>query len=187
MFKSILVPTMGFSSDPAALETALLVARHFGGHLDCIHVRPDPQQILVQAAGFDAGLGMGTQMVMGDLIDVLEKEDAKRTEQSRKVFEAFCTREKLQIAPTPPGPQHGATAAWLESTGREIDLLTEGGPRPDDSTTTITYLTYGRNSIMATDLGLQPRNGLVLLALTGLGDLTLGFAGLLGFPLSDAA
>jgi ABC-type sugar transport system permease subunit len=37
----------------------------------------------------------------------------------------------------------------------EIDLLTQGGPRPQNSTTTITYLTYGTQSIINNDLGLQ--------------------------------
>ncbi|TDT17895.1 sn-glycerol 3-phosphate transport system permease protein [Ilumatobacter fluminis] len=56
----------------------------------------------------------------------------------------------------------------------EIDLLTEGGPRPDDSTTTITYLTYGRNSIMATDQGLQATTAVLLfVVLLGLSFLQL--------------
>lgn len=37
----------------------------------------------------------------------------------------------------------------------EIDLLTNGGPRPFNSTTTITYLIYGRASITRSDAGLQ--------------------------------
>ncbi len=37
----------------------------------------------------------------------------------------------------------------------EIDLLTQGGPRPQSSTTTITYLTYGTQSIINNDIGLQ--------------------------------
>jgi ABC-type sugar transport system permease subunit len=37
----------------------------------------------------------------------------------------------------------------------EIDLLTRGGPKPQNSTTTITYLTYGSDSIIRGDLGLQ--------------------------------
>jgi ABC-type sugar transport system permease subunit len=44
----------------------------------------------------------------------------------------------------------------------EIDLLTEGGPRPDDPTTTLTYLTYGRNSVMASDQGLQATTAVLL-------------------------
>jgi ABC-type sugar transport system permease subunit len=37
----------------------------------------------------------------------------------------------------------------------EVDLLTAGGPRPQDSTTTITYLTYGSESIINNNDGLQ--------------------------------
>ncbi len=37
----------------------------------------------------------------------------------------------------------------------EIDLLTSGGPRPEASTTTITYLTYGIDSIINNNIGLQ--------------------------------
>jgi sn-glycerol 3-phosphate transport system permease protein len=37
----------------------------------------------------------------------------------------------------------------------EIDLLTRGGPRPQASTTTITYLTYGTDSIINRNIGLQ--------------------------------
>jgi sn-glycerol 3-phosphate transport system permease protein len=37
----------------------------------------------------------------------------------------------------------------------EIDILTRGGPRPEASTTTITYLTYGTDSIINNSIGLQ--------------------------------
>ena len=60
----------------------------------------------------------------------------------------------------------------------EIDLLTSGGPRPDDSTTTLTYLTYGQESIIRGNVGLQATTavllfvvllGLSLLQLRGIG------------------
>ena len=44
----------------------------------------------------------------------------------------------------------------------EIDLLTKGGPQPEDSTTTITYFVYGRNSPISGDAGLRA-GGAVLL------------------------
>ena len=37
----------------------------------------------------------------------------------------------------------------------EIDLLTDGGPQPEDSTTTLTYLIYGSTSIINNNDGLQ--------------------------------
>ncbi len=44
----------------------------------------------------------------------------------------------------------------------EIDLLTRGGPRPEDSTTTLTYLTYGTDSIINNNLGLQAATAVLL-------------------------
>ena len=44
----------------------------------------------------------------------------------------------------------------------EIDLLTDGGPQPEASTTTITYFVYGQNSPISSDTGLQA-GGAVLL------------------------
>ena len=44
----------------------------------------------------------------------------------------------------------------------EIDLLTDGGPRPSNATTTITYLTYGGTSIINNNLGLQAATAVLL-------------------------
>ena len=44
----------------------------------------------------------------------------------------------------------------------EIDLLTDGGPRPGDSTTTLTYLTYGKESIIAGNDGLRATTAVLL-------------------------
>lgn len=44
----------------------------------------------------------------------------------------------------------------------EIDLLTDGGPRPGDSTTTLTYLTYGKESILAGNDGLRATTAVLL-------------------------
>ena len=44
----------------------------------------------------------------------------------------------------------------------EIDLLTDGGPRPYDSTTTLTYLIYGQNSIINNNAGLQAATAVLL-------------------------
>lgn len=46
----------------------------------------------------------------------------------------------------------------------EIDLLTSGGPQPQASTTTLTYLIYGRSSIARNDAGLQSAVAVLLFA-----------------------
>ncbi len=44
----------------------------------------------------------------------------------------------------------------------EVDLLTDGGPQPQDSTTTITYFVYGQNSPIRSDAGLQAGSAVLL-------------------------
>lgn len=44
----------------------------------------------------------------------------------------------------------------------EVDLLTDGGPRPSNPTTTLTYLTYGQQSPLAMDAGLQATTAVLL-------------------------
>jgi ABC-type sugar transport system permease subunit len=59
----------------------------------------------------------------------------------------------------------------------EIDLLTDGGPQPEASTTTITYFVYGQNSPISNDAGLQA-GGAVLLFLVLLVLSTLQLRGI---------
>ena len=44
--KTILVPLDGSESGPAVLEAALAAARVFGAHLDVLHVRADPRDMM---------------------------------------------------------------------------------------------------------------------------------------------
>ena len=60
----------------------------------------------------------------------------------------------------------------------EVDLLTRGGPQPEASTTTLTYLTYGTDSIINNNIGLQSAVAvllfLVLLVLAAIQVLAVG-------------
>jgi len=44
----------------------------------------------------------------------------------------------------------------------EFDLLTSGGPRPQNSTTSLTYLIYGRDSLIQNNDGLQAASAVLL-------------------------
>jgi ABC-type sugar transport system permease subunit len=60
----------------------------------------------------------------------------------------------------------------------EIDLLTNGGPAPENPTTTITYLTYGGTSIINNNLGLQSAVAVLLfVVLLGLSIIQLAAIG----------
>jgi ABC-type sugar transport system permease subunit len=65
------------------------------------------------------------------------------------------------------------TARAFQAYG-EMDLLTDGGPRPSNPTTTLTYLTYGGESIIAGNDGLQAAVAVLLfLVLLGVSMLQL--------------
>jgi sn-glycerol 3-phosphate transport system permease protein len=60
----------------------------------------------------------------------------------------------------------------------EVDLLTDGGPQPGDTTTTLTYLTYGSASLIAGDDGLRAATAVLLfLVLLGLSMVQLRLLG----------
>jgi sn-glycerol 3-phosphate transport system permease protein len=60
----------------------------------------------------------------------------------------------------------------------EMDLLTDGGPRPENSTTTLTYLTYGGDSIINNNDGLQAAVAVLLfVVMLGLSLLQLAAVG----------
>ena len=57
-----------------------------------------------------------------------------------------------------------ATTGAFQAYG-EIDLLTGGGPQPENPTTTIPYFIYGQNSPIRNDVGLQAGAAVLLFAL----------------------
>jgi len=114
MFKRILVSLTGFESDGAALDTAYLVGRLFGAHLDCICARPGPAQIAIGASPFEIGAAMNAAELIADL----QKENELRAKNARLSFEAFCKKWRV---PPADGPQDGISAAWRQITGDEVE------------------------------------------------------------------
>ena len=136
MIKTILVPATGSDRDNAVFASALTVARAFAAHLDFLHVRPDAAATAVAMASDGGGATM-----VGGLIDRLEEEAGRREEQARRLFDGFCTRERLVLADSPSGVQApsarwlrevGAEPYWVAEHGRAADLVVIGRPGEDE-------------------------------------------------------
>ena len=84
--KSILIPVEESELLELVLETALLVARRFGSHMEELHVRPD-------FAGIIAATGMGAPYVVEDF----RKEDRDSIQRSRTEFERFLNRNDVPL------------------------------------------------------------------------------------------
>lgn len=118
MFKSLLVATSGTPQTRAAIETAVVFARPFAAHIDCLRIHPDPALLLSRAAAAD----MGTGMVVADMWQALQEEDKKRTAQVRGAFDDVCARDKIARAER-PATSSAMSATWREDTGDEIATL----------------------------------------------------------------
>lgn len=76
----------GSPSDPAALETGFQLARLFGAHMDCLHVRPGPSQIIAKAAMSQFTATTGNVA----LIHAIERAVADAAIAARQAFDSFC-------------------------------------------------------------------------------------------------
>ena len=86
--KSILVPLTGFENDGVSLEAAFGVASRFAGHLDCLHVCPDPMQIVMLAAATQFTSRMGSV----ERIHALQREAEARCIAVEDAFRDFKQR-----------------------------------------------------------------------------------------------
>jgi nucleotide-binding universal stress UspA family protein len=113
MIKTILVPVAGVEGDKSRLLAALAVARRFDAHLDVLHVRPDPAQLVAAAASAAYGV---TELVAA-LIDQFEKDAQARLAAAQETFAAFVKSENLALRDRRAADASGASAAWLKQTG----------------------------------------------------------------------
>ena len=105
--KQILVPLDGGESGLQVLETALVVARRFGAHIDALHVMQRPED---SAPFMLDRLSAGLRETIGRETERVEREGAATV---REAFEAFCA-------------EHSNTHTrfvYMNSTPEEIFLL----------------------------------------------------------------
>lgn len=109
--RNLLVPLAGVEHDQTALETALRVARIFNGHLDVLHVRPDPMRQLPIA---------DETMVPDQLksLENIQKRIADEEQAARAQFDSCLTAHGVHICQDPPAAAL-PSASWYDATGIE--------------------------------------------------------------------
>lgn len=135
MFKSILVTASG-GDDTSVFETALLVARAFGGHLDFLHVRPDVTEAMVAMAS--AGMGMGMSRMEQSMVADMQADADSDARQAQDAVREFCARHGVPLDTVAPvgavaatyREETGSTPQWLLDYGRFADLVVTGSKMP---------------------------------------------------------
>ncbi len=124
MFKYILVPATGASTDEAVFHTALAIARPSVARLGFLHVRHDMQHTVLSVAGGDLG-GSG----YGGVIDSVQDEVEARQSRAHAAVAALCAREQVKLEGTPVA---GAPSAeWIVEAGDEPQCLVAHGRTAD--------------------------------------------------------
>jgi len=127
MIKTILVHLRGTKGDAAALSAALQVARPFGAHLECLHIRPNWATLVSRAAS--AGMDEDSDAI-SDVIETLQKKSAESAQRAFDAFTRFCDDERIPRSELPPGsPEMGA--AFREDIGDDLDRLIVQSRRHD--------------------------------------------------------
>lgn len=124
MIKTILVHLRGTKGDASTLTAALQVARPFGAHLECLHVRADWGTLVsrVAPAGLDEALS--------DAIESLQKESAASAQLASDAFTRFCEDERIPRSESPLGSNE-VSAAFREDIGDEFQRLVAHSRRHD--------------------------------------------------------
>ena len=143
--KKILVPLDGSSAANGVLDTALVVAKRFGAHINALHVMQRPEDAAPYM--FDRIPASLKKSVSKEL----EKDGREKAAEVRASFEKFCTKTDLKIIDEPG--VDSISASWHEEFGRTSEVLVKHGrladviatARPKTSKGTIRRSPVGEN------------------------------------------
>ena len=122
--KTILVPIDGGEHDRELLESALTVAGRFQAHLEVLHVRHDPEEML-------HATGMALPgMMRGSVMEVGARQAEETSARARRTFEAVCAEAGVALVADPPFPDE-VSAVWRDRTGRPTLLVALRGRLAD--------------------------------------------------------
>ncbi len=116
--RRLLVPMSGVAAESSALSTALAIAKTVGGHVDALFVPLDPQ--------FETASGdYIPPEVIEKIFNDTKKENEKRRQHCRLLFERLADKYGVTISPV-PGPNR-PSAALGEATGSVHTLMVDHG------------------------------------------------------------
>jgi len=113
--RTVLAAISGGIASEGAMETECGLAKCFGAHVEGLHVKPDPADIL-PLFGTDVGVPM-----YGDLLKLAEEQAAQSAGRAKAAFMSAIAHHALPERARPAGPDGGvvgeASASWREEVG----------------------------------------------------------------------
>ena len=122
--RSILVPVRGDGLGAGLLDHALAIARERNAHLDVVHCRARPEDMLPFGVFLPSSMRDQIKSAAGSMADT---EEAKL----RPLFDEYAREHKLRIVESPPWPDDELSISWCERTGKQANIIASLGRLSD--------------------------------------------------------
>lgn len=123
--RTILVPVRGDGKGEGVLDHALALARRFNAHLQVIHCRPRPEDMLPYGVYAPAAF---RQQITSSATSLADDEE-KRV---KALFEDYCRRHDLaMVGDSLAAPGDRPSASWSEATGKQAAVVAIRGRLAD--------------------------------------------------------
>ena len=114
--RTILVPVRGDGKGGGVLDHALCLARRHAAHLEVLHCRPRPEDLIPFGIFVPASLRKEIVASAGTLAN---EEEGK----VRDLFDRYCQEHDVEILEAAPWPRDRISATWREETGKQAKII----------------------------------------------------------------
>lgn len=130
--RSILVPVRGDGKGEGVLDHALSLAKRHSAHLEVLHCRPKPEDMIPYGVPIPSSL---RKSIVSSAANLADEEESK----VRKLFDDYCAKRDIAVVEEFPWPEGQVSATWREATGKQANVIGLRGrladlivvPRPD--------------------------------------------------------
>jgi nucleotide-binding universal stress UspA family protein len=125
MLRTILILVRGDGKGEGVLDHALALGRRFNAHLEVVHCRQRPQDMLPFAGNVPSPL---RQQVLASATSLADEEERR----VKAMFENYCRRAELVVVERPrDAPRDRPSASWSETVGTQADVVAIRGRLAD--------------------------------------------------------
>jgi len=122
--RRILVPVRGDGKGEGVLDHAVSLGGRFKSHVDVVHCRPRPEDMLPFGVTIPAMIREG---IMESVSTVADQEE----EKVKDLFDAYCARNGLALVDAPPWPDDRLSLSWREELGKQAAVVSLHGRLAD--------------------------------------------------------
>lgn len=114
--RTILLPVRGDGKGEGVLDHARQIADRFNSHIDVIHARAKPTDLLPYGV-------LMTESMRSTILSAAEAQAGTEEDRVRDLFKAYCEKNSLAVVDEFGDGADGVSLTWHEMTGRQADII----------------------------------------------------------------